>query len=186
MERRGAPAASRHVGTWTGVLGIGLLQWVGMRGAIRAVRPGGLRRFAEAAAAAFAVSGVSTHLCCAAVISAYRRAAETGVEPSVGPRPAPRSATTLLAVSAVGALSSLAALSCSMIVDALRRGPAPMPGTVVTPFPYVLAALLTFGQLPAPVAGFVRPASMSVGLMVFFALAAATTEQAELAPDDPR
>ena len=151
----GATLAPRriHVGTLTGLVGIGLLQWMGMRGIARTIRPGGLRRLAVASAAGCAASGVLTHLCCGTVILAYRRALETGVEPTDGPQPSPRSATTVLAVSAVGALSALAVLSSSLTVAALRRGnTAPTPWAVVTPFPCVMSTLLTFGALPAPVA----------------------------------
>jgi hypothetical protein len=42
----------------------------------------------------------------------------------------------------------------------------------VTPFPAVLATLLTFGFLPAPVGGYARPASISLGLLAYFGIAA--------------
>ena len=176
----GAPLAPRriHVGTLTGLVGIGFLQWMGMRGITRAIRPGGLRRLAAGSAAAFAVSGVLTHLSCGTVILAYRRASETEHEPADDPQPSPRSATTLLAVSAVGALSALAVFSGSLSVAALRRAStAPTPWAVVTPFPCVMSTLLTFGALPAPVGGYARPASMSIGLMVYFAVTAASAER---------
>ena len=41
----------------------------------------------------------------------------------------------------------------------------------------LLATLLTFGKLPAPVGGYARPASISIGLMVFFVLVAASAER---------
>ena len=163
-----------HAGTLTGVVGIGLLQWLGMRGIAGSIRPGVLRRLATASATAFAVSGVLTHVCCGTVILAYRRAAETGTEPAAGTRPSPRSVTTLLAASAVGALSALAAFSASLTIEALRRNPAPTVWAFVTPFPCVMSTLLTFGFLPAPVAGYVRPASMSIGLIIYFAVTAAS------------
>lgn len=167
-----------HVGTLTGLVGIGFLQWQGMRRIARAIRPGLPRRLATASATAFAVSGALTHVCCGTVILAYRRAAETGTEPADGLRPSPRSATTVLAVSAVGALGALAVFSGSLTMDALRRrDPAPTLWAVVTPFPCVLSTLLTFGFLPAPVAGYVRPASMSIGLMVYFAVTAASGDR---------
>jgi hypothetical protein len=37
----------------------------------------------------------------------------------------------------------------------------------------VVATLLTFGALPAPIGGYARPASMSIGLAASFAAAAA-------------
>ena len=137
-----------------------------MRGIAGAIRPGVLHRLAVASATAFAVSGVLTHVCCGTVILAYRRAAEPGTEPTDGKQPAPRSATTLLAASAVGALGALAAFSGSLTIEALRRSGPPTVWALVTPFPCVMSTLLTFGVLPAPVAGYARPASMSIGLMV--------------------
>ena len=176
----GATLAPRrvHVGTLTGLVGIGLLQWLGLRGVAQAIHPGVLRRLAAGSATAFAVSGVLTHVCCGTVILAYRRASEIEVEPTDGPQPSPRSVTTPLAVSAVGALSALAAFSGSLTVAALRReSTAPASWAVVTPFPCVMSTLLTFGALPAPIGGYARPASMSIGLMVYFAVAAASAER---------
>jgi hypothetical protein len=37
-----------------------------------------------------------------------------------------------------------------------------------------MSTLLSFGALPAPVGGYARPASMSIGLMAYFLSAAAT------------
>ena len=69
--------------------------------------------------------GSPHQVCCGTVILAYRRAVETGIEPTDGLRPPPRSAT-LLAVSAVGALSALAGFSGSLTIEALRgRYPSP-------------------------------------------------------------
>lgn len=175
----GATLAPRrvHVGTLTGLVGIGLLQWSGMRGIASAIRPGLLRRLAIASATAFAVSGALTHLCCGTVILAYRRAAVTGIEPSDGLRSSPRSATILLAGSAVGALGALSGFSGSLTIEAVRRrDPAPT-WAMVTPLPCVLSTILAFGVLPAPVAGYVRPASVSIGLMVYFAVTAASGER---------
>ena len=175
----GAMLAPRriHVGTLTGLVGIGLLQWLGMRGIAGGLRPGVLRRLAVASATAFAVSGGLTHVCCGMVILAYRRAAETGIEPTDGKQPSPRSATTLLSASAVGAIGALAAFSGSLTIEALRRSGPPTVWALVTPFPCVMSTLLTFGVLPAPVAGFVRPASMSIGLMVYFAVTAVSGDR---------
>lgn len=140
-----------------------------------ALHPGVPRRLATASASVFAVSGVLTHLCCETVILAYRRAAETGIEPTYGPQPSPRSATTLLAMSAIGALGALAVFSSSLTIEAVRRrSPASSRWAAVTPFPCVMSTLLTFGDLPTPVAGYARPASMSIGLFVYFAVTAAS------------
>lgn len=169
------PPRRIQVGTLTGLAGIGILQLLSLRGIARANCRGPLRRLATASAAAFAVSGVLTHLCCAEVISAYGRASKA--EPSNNPLPSPRSVTTLLALSAVGALGGLAVFSGCLIASALRDQPARLSsGAVVTPFPCVLSALLTFGALPAPVGGYARPASMSTGLLVYFAVTAASAE----------
>ncbi len=116
-------------------------------------------------------------MCCGTVILAYRRAAEPGTEPTDGKQPSPRSATTLLAASAVGALGALAAFSGSLTIEALRRSGPPTVWALVTPFPCVMSTLLTFGVLPAPVAGYARPASMSIGLMVYFAVTAMSGER---------
>jgi hypothetical protein len=163
-----------HAGTMIGLVGIGCLQWVGLRGVSRALPPGGLRRSAAGAATAFAVSGVLTHLCCGRVILAYRRASRPPVEPAPPAQPSPRAATTLLAVSAAGALGALAVLSGCLACSALRRGPTPRWWAAVTPFAGVVSTLATFGRLPSPVGGYARPASMSVGLLIFFAVVAAT------------
>ena len=182
-----------RTGTWIGVVGIGS-QWLGLRAMARGIRRGAARRLAQGSATAFAVSGVITHLCCGEVILAYRRAAATppakvvrydgpgGVSVAAGdqfperaadPQPSPRSVTSLLGASAVGTLASLAALSGVLVAEALwEKGPRPTPAVVVTPFTCVLAALLGFGALPGPVAGYVRPASISIGLMTYFAAAA--------------
>jgi hypothetical protein len=159
-----------HVGTVTGAVGIGVLQWLSLWGIGGGLRPGGLRRLATASAAAFAVTGVVTHVCCGTVILAYRRAAS--LEPANTTRPSPRSATPLLAASAVGALGALAAFSGALTVEALRRDPAGSRWALVTPLPCVLSTLLGFGLLPAPVAGYLRPASMSIGLLLYFVVTA--------------
>lgn len=168
-----------HLGTVTGLVGIGALQWLGLRGVARAIRPGALRQLALGSAAGFAVTGCLTHLWCGSVILDYRQAVQAPIVPAAGPRrPAPRSATTPLAVSATGALGALAVFSSSLVVAAVRgRSTAPTVWAVVTPLPCVLATLLTFGSLPAPVGGYARPASMSIGLMVYFAVTAASAER---------
>ena len=187
-----------RTGTWIGVVGIGSLQWLGLNGIARGLRPGPARRLAEVSATVFAASGVLTHLCCGEVILAYRRAATEHPPPAkvvrydspggvsvdaadqfpkgaADPRPSPRSVTALLGASAVGTLAALATLSGALISEAARGGgPAPTSAVVVTPFPYVLATLLGFGALPGPVAGYVRPASISIGLMAYFATAFAS------------
>ena len=109
-----------HVGTLTGLVGISILQWLGLRGIARRTGSGTLSRLATASATAFAVSGAMTHLCCGTVVLAYQRASTTEVEPAGGARPSPRSATGLLAASAVGTLGALAVFSGSQTVVALR------------------------------------------------------------------
>lgn len=157
-----------HGGTVVGLVGIGCLQWIGMRGIAQALPSGVARRATALAAAAFAVSGALTHLCCGRVILAYRRASTTPVEPRLARQPSPPSMTTLLTVSAAGALGSLAVFSSCLSAAALRRrGVAPRWWAVVTPFTCVMSTLLTSGRLPSPVGGYARPASMSFGLSVF-------------------
>ena len=152
----GATLARHRIqaGTLTGLVGIGVLQQLGMRGIASTIRPGVLRRLATVSAAGFAVTGAGAHLCCGSVILDYQHSAETGLESHDRPQPSPRSATALLAASASGALIALAILSGSQTVDALRRqGDAPASRMVVTPLPCVALTLLTFGRLPAPVGG---------------------------------
>jgi hypothetical protein len=168
------PARRIRAGALTGHVGIGLLQWLALRGVSQTIPTGPERRIAAASALAFAISGISTHQCCATVILAYKRAAGGAVESKEGARPSPRSATGLLGVSAAASLGALAAFSASLAVAALRHpGTAPAWWSTMTPFPYVMATLLTFGALPAPVGGYARPASISIGLMAYFAVAAA-------------
>ena len=172
------PARRIHVGTLTGHVGIGLLQWLAMRGISRTIHAGPERRIASASATAFAVSGVLTHQGCATVIMAYKRASEEALGSSNSQRRSPRSGTRLLAASTAASLSSLAAFSASLTVAALRgRNSAPGGWSAVTPFPCVLAALLAFGALPAPLGGYARPASISTGLMTYFAIIAATSRR---------
>jgi uncharacterized protein DUF6796 len=168
------PARRVKAGTLTGHLGIGLLQWLALLGISRSIDGGRERRIAQAAATAFAVSGVLTHQGCATVILAYQRAMADASGSINGARPSPRTGTALLAVSAATTLGALAAFSGSLAVAERRRTSAPAWSSAVTPFPFVLAALLTFGRLPAPVGGYARPASISIGLMTYFALTAAS------------
>jgi hypothetical protein len=172
----GAAFSVRRIqaGTLVGHVGIGLLQLPALRVISRTVDAGRERRIAAASATGFAVAGVLTHQCCASVILAYQRA--TAEAPRSGNRAgaAPRTLTRLLAVSAAGSLGALALFSASLTVAGLRRhGSAPAWTLAVTPLPCVLATLLTFGALPAPLGGYARPASISVGLMTYFALTAA-------------
>jgi hypothetical protein len=172
----GAHLSTRRIqlGTLTGLVGIGLLQGLSLCGIGRAVRPGPLRNLAVGAGAAFAVAGVATHLTCGAVILAYRQVATADPESTVGARPSPRSATRLLGLSAVGSLGALALFSGALTTARLRRRlDAPLTWSAVTPFPCVLTTLLTFGALPSPVGGYARPASISIGLAAYFAVAAA-------------
>jgi hypothetical protein len=93
-------------------------------------------------------------------------------------RRAPRSATPLLAISTAATLGALAAYSASLTVAALRRrDSAGAWQAVVTPLPSVMATLLSFGALPAPVGGYARPASISIGLMAYFAITAASDQR---------
>lgn len=173
----GSIVASNRVqlGTLTGVVGVGVLQQVGMRGIASTFRPGGLRQLAAGSATGFAVTGSLAHLCCGAVILAYKRLVEIEVDPHDGPRPAPRSATPLLAVSAVGALTALAIFSSSLIIaERHHESNASTSRMVLTPLPCVVSTLLTFGLLPAPLGGWARPASISFGLIGYFAVTAAS------------
>jgi hypothetical protein len=173
----GAPLPTRriHAGTLAGYVGIGLVQWLALRGIGRTIPAGRERKIATASATAFAVSGVITHQGCATVILAYKRAMEEALESMDGDSRSPRSATRLLAVGAAATLGALAVFSSSLTVAALRhRNSAPSWWSAVTPLPCVLATLSTFGRLPAPVGGYARPASISVGLMTYFAITAAS------------
>ena len=172
------PGHRIHLGTLVGVVGIGVLQQQGLRGIAATIRPDGPRRFAVVSATGFAVTGAAAHLCCGSVILTYKRAVEAEAEPHRTPRPSPRSATGLLAVSATGALTALTIFSGSQTVAALRRqSAAPTSTMAVTPLLCVVSTLLTFGALPAPVGGWARPASMSVGLAVYFAVIAASADR---------
>ncbi len=176
----GAGFATRRieVGTIIGLVGIGLLQWPSLHGISRTVGPGLLGRLAAASAAAFALSGVITHLTCGKVILDYKRASLTDVESATGTQPSPRSATRLFGASAIASLGALALFSCSLTVAALRhRGTASISWSSVTPFPCVMVTLLTFGALPAPVGGYARPASISIGLLSYFVIAAGSAER---------
>lgn len=167
-----------QIGTVTGVLGIGVLQLPALRGITWTMRAEAPRLFCARSATAFAVTGALAHLCCGSVILAYRTASQLGAESHDGRRPSPRSATPVLAVSAGGALIALAIFSAGLTWDALgRRGNPPTSSIIVTPLPCVVLTLLTFGALPAPVGGWARPASMSIGLAVYFAVTAASVER---------
>ena len=174
----GLPTRRIYAGTLAGYVGIGLLQWLAMRGIGRSIPGERERRIAAASATAFAVSGVITHQCCATVILAYKRAMEDARKSKDGARRSPRSGTRLLAASAAASLSALAVFSASLTLAALRRrNSASVGSSAVTPFPCVLATLLTFGRLPAPLGGYARPASISLGLMTYFAITAALDER---------
>src|SRR5215213_10937714 len=110
------PAPRIHAGTWIGHVGIGLLQWLAMRGISRTVQVGPARSIAGASATAYAVSGVLTHQCCATVILAYKRAMGEDLESTNGARRSPRSGTRLLGASAAGSLGALAVFSASLAV----------------------------------------------------------------------
>ncbi len=172
------PVRRIHSGTLTGYVGIGLLQWLAMRGISRTLPAGRERRIAEASATVFAVAGVLTHQCCGTVILAYKKAIDEALGSDDRTRRSPRSATPLLAISTAATLGALAAYSAGLTVAALRRrDSASAWQSVVTPLPPVLATLLSFGALPAPVGGYARPASVNIGVMTYFALTAASGQR---------
>ena len=85
---------------------------------------------------------------------------------------------SLLAVSAVGSLSALAVFSIDLAAAALLgRSAAPIVWKLVSPLPCVAATLLTFGFLPAPIGGYARPASISIGSIAYWAAIAASAER---------
>lgn len=166
-----------QIGTVTGVLGIGVLQLLGLRGIASTIRTEAPRLFCARSATGFAVTGALAHLCCGSVILACEAVSQMGAESRDGRWPSPRSATPLLAVSASGAFTALAIFGAGLTWDALgRQGNPPTSSMVVTPLPCVILTLLTFGALPAPVGGWARPASMSIGLAVYFVVTSATVE----------
>jgi hypothetical protein len=167
-----------HAGTVIGLVGVGLVEWLAMRTIGGNLPAGHSRKVAVASATAFALSGAVTHLSCGTVILAYRQASNAVPEFPVARQPSPQSVTGLLGVSAVGSLIALAAFSTSLTVELLRRGStASTWRLVITPFPCVLATLLTFGQLPTPVGGYARPASINIGLIAYFAASASFSER---------
>ncbi|WP_199422130.1 DUF6796 family protein [Actinotalea solisilvae] len=169
------PVRRIHTGTLAGYVGIGLLQWRALRGLSRTLPAGRERRIAEVSATVFAVAGVLTHQCCATVILAYKKAMDEALGSADDVRRAPRSVTPLLAISTAATLGALAAYSASLTVAALRRRDSAVAWqSVVTPLPPVMATLLGFGALPAPVGGFARPASINIGLVTYFAVTAAS------------
>lgn len=161
----GVPLSAGRIrlGTLIGIGGIGLLAAGGLGGAARAVPPGPLRDLAVASVAVFAVAGASTHQRCAAgVLTRRRRGAREGSEDH--DRPVPPDG--LLAATAAATLGSLAVLSLVLTEAARRNGPGWWREVLRTPFPWVAAALATNGRLPAPVGGYLRPASISSGLLL--------------------
>ncbi|MBX9245973.1 hypothetical protein ICW40_14285 [Actinotalea ferrariae] len=172
------PARRIHAGTLAGHVGIGLLQWLALRGISRTLPTGRERRIAEASATVFTVAGVLTHQCCGTVILAYKKAMDEALGSEDETRPSPRSATPLLAISTAATLGALAAYSASLTVAELRRGESASGWqSVVTPLPPVMVTLLNFGALPAPVGGYARPASISIGLGTYFAITAASSQR---------
>ena len=169
------PRRRIQVGTLIGLVGIGLSGFA-TQAVTRAIHPGALRNMASASAAAATLSGAIAHFSCGKVILAYKQASATRIEPTVGGQPSPP--TSLLAVGAVGSLSALAIFSIDQAAAGLLgRSAAPILSTLVTPFPFVAATLLTFGFLPAPIGGYARPASISIGLMTYWAIAAASAKR---------
>lgn len=173
----GAGFSTRRIQAGT-IIGLGgLLQWLSLHRIARAMPPGVPRNLAVGSAAAFGLSGLLTHLGCGLVILDYQQAAVTDQESTAGSRPSPRSKTGMLGVSAVALLAALALFSASQTIRVLGHGStAPTVRSLITPVPCVLAPLLTFGALPAPIGGYLRPASMSTGLAVYFAITAVTAE----------
>jgi hypothetical protein len=120
--------------------------------------------------------GAITHFSTGKVILAYKQASATGVEATAGPQRSP--SASLLAVSAVGSLSALAVFSIDLAAAALLgRSAAPIVWKLVSPLPCVAATLLTFGFLPAPIGGYARPASISIGSIAYWAAIAASAER---------
>ncbi|HYP46034.1 MAG TPA: DUF6796 family protein [Propionibacteriaceae bacterium] len=169
------PSSRIHIGTIIGNIGVAVVAWFGLWRASQTIEPGPERKLATGAAAAFAISGVATHWSCGSVILAYRRALQAA-ESTVAPPTSPRSVTRLLEVSAVASLGALAVLSVSLTAASLRgRSTTPIQRSAITPLPFVAATLATFGALPAPVGGYARPASISIGLAVYMTLVAIST-----------
>jgi hypothetical protein len=162
------PPSRIRAGILTGMAGIAVLEWFGLRAATRAIDRGVERTVATGSAAAFTLSGVITHWSCGAAVLAYQQASQDAAELRGASRISPSFLTRLLGVSAVASLSALAVLSASLAVATLRgRTPTPTWRAAVTPLPCVAATLATFGALPTPVGGYARPASISVGLMIY-------------------
>ena len=169
------PRRRIQVGTLTGLIGIGLSGF-GTQAVTRAIHPGALRWIASASAAAATLLGAITHFSTGKVILAYKQASATGVEATAGPQRSP--SASLLAVSAVGSLSALAVFSIDLAAAALLgRSAAPIVWKLVSPLPCVAATLLTFGFLPAPIGGYARPASISIGSIAYWAAIAASAER---------
>ena len=76
------PSSRIRAGTLTGMVGIGVLEWFGLRGAAQAIDPGVERTVATGSAAAFALAGI-IHWSCGAVVLAYRQALQTAAESTV-------------------------------------------------------------------------------------------------------
>jgi hypothetical protein len=168
------PPGRIWAGTLCGVVGIPLLAATGLRSSVREVPAGAPRAVAAASVGAFALAGVLTHVSCGAVIVAYRNEVARGVDaPSTDRAPA-RTATRWFGAGAVGSLASLAAVSgCAAVAGLSGRGGTARMSSAVTAFPCVVSTLLTFGRLPSPIGGYLRPASISSGLLLHFCLAAA-------------
>ena len=177
------PSSRIRGGTITGVIGIGVLAWFGLRGATQAIEPGVRRTTAIGSVAAFAVAGVLTHWSCGSVVLAYRQALRTAAESRTARWTSPRSSTRLLGVSAVASLTALAVLSVSLTLTSPQgRDLEPIRRAAVTPLPWVAATLATFGVLPAPIGGYARPASISIGLTGYLSLLAVSTRGDRVRP----
>lgn len=161
----GVPLAAGRIrlGTLIGIGGVGLLAAGGLGGAARALPSGPLHDLAVASVAVFAVAGASTHHRCAAGVLTRR---QLGAGERSEDHDRPRPPEGLLAVSAAATLGSLAVLSLVLTEATRRSGAGWWRAALRTPFPWVAAALATTGRLPAPVGGFLRPASISCGLLL--------------------
>ena len=172
----GAVLSRRRVrlGGAVGLVGIGL-QGFALQSEAGLVHPELLQCAAAVSGSAFAVSGALTHQACAAVILAYQEALAAGITSWGEAEPSLRPLTNLLAVSAVASLGALAVFSAAVTYGArLRHDAGPSWQEVATPLPCVALALVAARVLPAPLGGYARPASMSIGLLTHFVVVAAS------------
>ena len=169
------PPGRIWAGTLCGVVGIPLLAATGLRSSVRGMPSGAPHAVAAASVAAFALTGVLTHVSCAAVIVAYRNELSRAVDAPVSDRVPAQTATRLFGAGAVGSLASLAVLSgCAAVARRSWRSGAPRMSSAVTAFPCVVSTLLTFGRLPSPIGGSFASIS-TIALSTPIAASAAST-----------